>query len=82
MTDTEPADTRLARILHGYVPAQIAHVMARLRLADLLADGPMTVDDLATAARARPDTLRRLARGLAGLGLARALRHRRAPRPP
>jgi hypothetical protein len=30
MTDTEPADTRLARILHGYAPAQIAHVMARL----------------------------------------------------
>ncbi|HEX4624641.1 MAG TPA: hypothetical protein VH231_09310 [Solirubrobacteraceae bacterium] len=23
MTDTEPADTRLARILHGYAPAQI-----------------------------------------------------------
>ena len=32
-------------------------------------DGPMTVEDLATAARARPDTLRRLAWGLAGLGL-------------
>ena len=69
MTDAESADTRLARILHGYAPAQIAHVMARLRLADLLADGPMTVEDLATAARTRPDTLRRLARGLAGLGL-------------
>ena len=53
MTDAEPADTRLARILHGYAPAQIAHVMARLRLADLLADGPMTVEDLAAAARAR-----------------------------
>jgi len=25
MTDSEPADTRLARILHGYAPAQVAH---------------------------------------------------------
>jgi len=25
MTDAEPTDTRLARILHGYAPAQVAH---------------------------------------------------------
>jgi hypothetical protein len=43
--------------------------MAGLGLADLLADGPMTVDELSAAAKARPELLRRLVRGLADIGL-------------
>ena len=46
-----------------------ACAMAGLRLADLLADGPMTVDEPSAAAEARLDLLRRRVRGLADIGL-------------
>ena len=60
---------RLTGLLSGYVPAQLAYVMARLRLADLLDGKTLTVDELAAATGTRPDLLRRLLRGLAGVGL-------------
>jgi hypothetical protein len=59
----------LRNLLVGHIPVQLACAMAGLRLADLLADGPMTVDELSAAANARPDLLRRLLRGLADIGL-------------
>jgi orsellinic acid C2-O-methyltransferase len=40
-----------------------------LRLADLLAHGGMAIDELSSAAGTHPGMMRRLARGLAGLGL-------------
>ena len=59
----------LRNLLVGHIPVQLACAMAGLGLADLLADGPMTVDELSAAAKARPDLLRRLVRGLADIGL-------------
>jgi SAM-dependent methyltransferase len=55
----------------GYWTTQVVYVMAKLGLADHLADGPRHVDDLAAATGAHAPTLSRLLRALVGLGLAR-----------
>jgi O-methyltransferase domain len=60
---------RLAQLLAGFMPVQLAYVMTRLRLADLLERGPATVEQLAAATDVRPDLLLRLVRGLVGIGL-------------
>ncbi|RSN66841.1 MULTISPECIES: methyltransferase [Actinomadura] len=52
----------------GYMPAQIIHTAAELRLADALADGPRTSTDLAARTGAHAPSLYRLLRGLACLG--------------
>lgn len=64
----EPRE-RLYTLIFGFQPAQLVHVMARLRLADLLADGPMSLGELSAAADARSDLLLRVLRGLESLGL-------------
>jgi hypothetical protein len=69
MTGPPGSAEHLRDLLVGHIPVQLACAMAGLRLADLLADGPMTVDELSAAAKARPDLLRRLLRGLADIGL-------------
>ena len=69
MTGPAGSAEYLRNLLVGHIPVQLACAMAGLRLADLLADGPMTVDELSAAANARPDLLRRLLRGLADIGL-------------
>jgi hypothetical protein len=63
------ARERLVGLLFGFMQTQLAYVMARLRLADLLSEGSMTVHELSTSTDTRPDMMRRLARGLAGVGL-------------
>jgi O-methyltransferase domain len=60
---------RLTELLSGYIPVQLVHAMARLRLADLLEARSLTVAELSAATGTRPDLLLRLLRGLAGLGL-------------
>ena len=60
---------RLTGLLSGFMPVQLAYVMARLELADRLDGTSMTVDELSTETHSRPDLLRRLVRGLAGVGL-------------
>jgi len=69
MTERPASADYLRDLLVGHIPVQLACAMAGLRLADLLADGPMTVEELGAAAKARPDLLRRLLRGLADIGL-------------
>jgi len=69
MTGPAGSAEYLRNLLVGDIPVQLAGAMAGLGLADLLADGPMTVDELSAAAKARPDLLRRLVRGLADIGL-------------
>ena len=59
----------LLGLLGGFMPVQLVYVMARLRVADLLHGNPMTVEELSAAAGAQPEVMRRLARGLASLGL-------------
>src|SRR5438067_5028566 len=60
---------QMARMLTGYWVSQALHAAARLGLADLLTDGPRTADDLAAATGTRPDTLYRLLRALASVGV-------------
>jgi hypothetical protein len=56
-------------MLSGYVPVQLVYVMARLKLAELLSEGPRTVKELSFLTRTQPDMMPRLVRGLAGVGL-------------
>ena len=60
---------RLARMLAGFMPVQLVHVMARLKLADLLDGDAATVDELSAATETQPSMMRRLVRGLAGIGM-------------
>lgn len=59
----------LRRAVNGYQVSQALHVAAVLGLADLLAEGPGSTDDLAAACGAHPDSLRRLLRALASIGV-------------
>lgn len=53
----------------GHWVAKAIYVAARLGVADLVADGPKTADELAEATAAHAPTLRRLMRALAGVGV-------------
>jgi hypothetical protein len=59
----------LLRLVNGYYVSQAIHVAASLGIADLLADGTRTSDDLAHEADADPETLYRLLRALASVGV-------------
>jgi hypothetical protein len=69
MTVTAGSRQRLVEMLAGYVPVQLVYVMARLKLAELLSEGPRTVKELSFLTRTQPDMMPRLVRGLAGVGL-------------
>ena len=56
--------------------SQPIRVAAQLGIADLLADGPMSVDDLAAKSKTHPPTLYRLLRALAGMGIFEELEDR------
>jgi O-methyltransferase domain/Dimerisation domain len=59
----------LRRLVNSYQLSQAIHVAAVLGIADLLADGPRTSDDLAQATGSDPRALYRLLRALAAFGL-------------
>jgi O-methyltransferase domain/Dimerisation domain len=61
----------LRRLVNGYQVTQAIHVAAVLGLADLLADGPRSSDDLAAATNTHPGALYRLLRALASVGVFR-----------
>jgi O-methyltransferase domain/Dimerisation domain len=61
--------TELSRLLSAYRISQAIHVAAVLGIADLFADGPRSVDELAESTATHPDTLYRLLRALAGAGV-------------
>jgi hypothetical protein len=61
----------LRRLVNGYQVTQAIHVAAVLGIADLLADGPRTSDDLAAATDSHPQALYRLLRALASIGVFR-----------
>jgi hypothetical protein len=58
-------DARLARLTDGYVTTQLLFVAAELGVADVLADGPCTADQVAGKVGADAGVLRRVLRGLA-----------------
>jgi O-methyltransferase domain/Dimerisation domain len=59
----------LRRLLDGFRASQVIHAAAALGLADLIGDESRTSDELAAATEADPDTLYRLLRALAALGV-------------
>src|SRR5918998_3287961 len=65
---TSPPEA-LLQLITSYASAQVVHVAAKLRLADLLAAGPQSVEDLAVATDTHAPSLARLVRALAALGI-------------
>jgi SAM-dependent methyltransferase len=63
------AADRLRHMVNGFQVAQALHVAATLGISDLLAAGPRSVADLATAAGADPDALGRLLHALSTVGV-------------
>jgi len=67
----------LRRLVNTYQLSQAIHVAAVLGIADLLADGPRSSDELAEATQTDPRALYRLLRALAAFGLFHEDEHRR-----
>jgi O-methyltransferase domain/Dimerisation domain len=61
--------SELRRLVNTYQLSQAIHVAAVLGIADLLADGPRSSDELAAATETDPHALYRLLRALAAFGL-------------
>jgi len=56
-------------MISGFQLSQMIHVAAKLRIADQLAGGPRTVAQLAAATKTHADSLYRVLRTLAGMGI-------------
>jgi hypothetical protein len=67
--DQRSPSATLRHLVNGYQVSQALHVAATLGIADRLADGPRTSDDLAAAVDAHAPTLYRLLRALAAVGV-------------
>ncbi len=69
-TTVRPAEREaLFRMISGYQLTQLVHVLAILRIPDLLTHGPRTADDLAAQVGANGDRLYRALRALAAVGV-------------
>jgi hypothetical protein len=64
-----PAPVALFEQICGYMQTHLLRAAARLRLADLLAAGPASAEDLAARAGVDAESLRRALRGLVTLGV-------------
>lgn len=69
-----PASAVMLETITSAWVAQAITAAADIGIADALADGPLSVDELASAVDADADTLRRLLRALIGRGIFRQLR--------
>jgi hypothetical protein len=66
----EPSPSaQLTQMIFGFIPAQAIATAAKLGIADLLKDGPRSVDDLAQASGTHRRSLYRLLRALASVGV-------------
>ena len=63
------ASEQLRDLVNGFRISQALHVAAVLGVSDLLADGPLDLESLARAVAADPESLRRLLRVLAAVGV-------------
>lgn len=68
MTERTPA-VELMRLINGYQVTQAIHVAAVLGLADHLREGPRSSDELAALTDTHPQSLYRLLRALAAVGV-------------
>lgn len=67
--DSQRPSLVLRRLINGYQVTQAIHVAAVLGIADLLVDGPRSSKDLAAVTATHPETLYRLLRALASVGI-------------
>lgn len=65
------ASAKMLQMLNAFLTVQALHVAAALGIADRLADGPRSVDELTDATGAHHVSLYRLLRMLAGVGVFR-----------
>jgi hypothetical protein len=68
MTETSPQQ-QLDQMITGYWTSQAIYAAATFGVADLLKDGPRSVDELAEASSTNADALYRLLRALASIGI-------------
>ena len=68
---TEKPDELVRRLMNGFQLTQLIYIAAKLRIADHLAQGPRAVTDLAAVTNSHEDSLYRILRTLAGLGVFR-----------
>ena len=66
-----PEPIQMVQMLAGFQLSQALYVVAKLGLGTALADGPRTIEQLATATGAEADVVGRLVRTLAPLGIFR-----------
>lgn len=64
-----PPEVALTQMIMGSIGAQAIYVAAKLGISDLLADGPKTVVELASATNTDAPSLYRVMRALASLGI-------------
>jgi SAM-dependent methyltransferase len=64
-----PAPVGLFELIGGYMQTHLLRAAARLRIADLLEEGPASAEELAARAGVEAESLRRMMRGLATLGI-------------
>lgn len=64
-----PSRLALVEMAMGFIRGKVLCAAVRLGIADALAHGPMTIDELAAATKADPDALARFMRSLASLGV-------------
>lgn len=76
-TEKQDPRDRLRQLLPDLRVIQMIYVAAKLGIADLLSEGPITVEDLADASNVHAPTLYRLLRALASLGIFREIESRR-----
>lgn len=69
MLDPQESTALVEKLLGGYRDTQMLYVAAALGIADHIADGPTTAQDLALAVGAHPGALYRLLRTLSGVGV-------------
>ncbi|MGC0419063.1 methyltransferase [Embleya sp. AB8] len=62
-------DQSLSQMSFGYIPTAMLRAAAELKVADALAAGPLSAEEVAERTDTDPAALRRLLRALAGLGL-------------
>ena len=67
--ETTPPEVALTQIMLGSLASQAVYIVAKLGIADQLATGPKAVEELATATETDADSLYRVLRAAASLGV-------------
>src|SRR5262245_20899664 len=71
LADTPPSMQVMQLLWPGALAVQAVHAVAALGIADLVADGPKTIDELAATTNTDPQSLARLLRALTSMGIFR-----------